>query len=100
MAAPPTTDQIRRAVTESVSKLMERSGRTGQLSSGVDIIRGLGLTSEDGIELACMLETALQIRIPRHANPLIDDGNGRKQPRTIQQVCAAVAEWAEGGDAE
>jgi|GEM_PF-5867468 len=99
MAAPPTADQIRRAVTESVSILMQRSGHAGQVSSDADVIRGLGLTSEDGVELACMLESALNIHIPHDANPLIDESTGRKQPRTVSQVCTAVAGWAGNGGA-
>lgn len=100
MAAPPNSDQIRRAVTESVWKLMKRSGHTGDVSSGSDVIRGLGLTSEDGVELACMLEAALNIRIPHDANPLVDESTGRRQSRTIQQVCAAVGAWAANGGAK
>lgn len=100
MSAPPNAQQIQVAVRASVSKLMERSGHAGQISSASDVIRGLGLTSEDGVELACMLEAILNIRIPHDANPLIDESSGRKQSRTVQQVCAAVGAWAANGGAE
>lgn len=96
----PNTASVREAVTMCVSRLMTRSGHTGHVSAESDVIRGLGLTSEDGVELACMLEAALDIRIPHDANPLVEESNGHRQSRTIQQVCDAVSVWAASGDAK
>lgn len=97
MSARPNREQIRLAVTRGVTKLMERSGRAGRVPSSGDTLSNLGLASEDGVELACILEATLKIRIPHDANPLIEESGGQRRPRNIQQVCDAVAVWAAAG---
>lgn len=55
---------------------------------GDDVIRCCGLDSQHGIELACDLESRLEITIPLKENPLIldDDGEGRKRARSFAEV--------------
>ena len=89
-----SSEQIERAVNDAIRQLLERAGHPPEFTADEDVIGALGLCSEDGIELACVLETALGIKIPEAENPLIDDSGKAPRGRTVQQIYRAVAEWA------
>ena len=80
------TEQIRKIVIDSIAELLQGDGR-GELPKIIDQtdpIRELGLTSQDGIELACLLSYKLGFEIPPEINPFKDDA--RRRPRRIGEI--------------
>jgi hypothetical protein len=49
---------------------------------------GLGLDSEDGVDLACTLSDKLNYNIPDKINPLVDDEKNR--PRRVGEIVDLV----------
>ena len=91
-------EQVREVVVSSVTRLMKRAGHTAQVSLNSYLIGGLGLNSEDGEELDCMIEEALGIATPAGQNVLIDESiAGRPRARTLQEVCDVVELWGRKG---
>jgi acyl carrier protein len=86
--------ETKRAVTEALSMILQRKGRNAQIHEGANVLQDLGLDSADGVEIACVLEDILGIKIPQDANPLIDDANQRG--RTVEELC----DWIDALPAE
>jgi len=63
------------------------------IEESTDPMRGLGLDSEDGVDLACTLSDKLNFDIPHKINPLIDDE--KKRPRRVGEIVDLVYEWLE-----
>jgi acyl carrier protein len=53
-----------------------------------DPMWGLGLDSEDGVDLACTLSDKLNYNIPDKINPLVDDEKNR--PRRVGEIVDLV----------
>jgi hypothetical protein len=78
--------EIRRIVIESLLELVSR-GKEIELpvvNEATDPIKNLGLCSEDGIELACLLSLKLGFEIPHELNPIKDDA--RRRPRRVGEI--------------
>jgi len=82
-----TPDEIDAAVEKSINDLLKRGGHPTGISSGTNL-GAAGLTSEDGIELACDLEARLGIVVPGKYNPLFHETG--KRFRTPAEIKA----WA------
>jgi acyl carrier protein len=76
-------DQVRECVIESVRELLEKT-HMGKIDEQTDPIIGLGLDSEDGVDLACALSQKLNYDIPDKVNPLVDDE--KRRPRRIGEI--------------
>src|SRR6266566_9487183 len=79
-------EQIRKIVLDSIVELLQGDGR-GELPPIIDQtdpIRELGLSSEDGIEIACLLSYKLGFEIPPEINPFKDDA--RRRSRRIGEI--------------
>lgn len=75
------------AVERIVQELLSRGGHAGSVSDGANLMLA-GLTSQDGVELACDLEARLGIAIPADFNPLVHESGNRM--RTLGELKA----WA------
>jgi len=74
-------EPIRKIVIESILEILHGDGR-GDIPPIVDEtnpIRELGLTSQDGIEIACLLSYKLKFEIPPEINPFTDDTRHRSR---------------------
>jgi hypothetical protein len=79
-------EQIRQIVIDSILELLQGDGR-GELPPIIDQtdpIRELELTSQDGIEIACLLSYKLGFEIPPGINPFKDDA--RRRSRRIGEI--------------
>ena len=65
--------ETRRIVIGALAELLTREGITRSIDDQTKPLEELGLKSEHGVELACILEDRLHIEIPEEANPLVDD---------------------------
>ena len=63
-------------VEQIVTELLSRSGHRHSVSDG-DSLKAAGLTSEDGVELACDLEARLGVHVPKEVNPLLHASGNR-----------------------
>jgi len=88
MVPQTTSDE---AVERIVRELLTRSGKPQSLNDGSNLFSA-GLTSQDGVELACDLEARLGVEVPRDFNPLIHE-NGKRM-RTLGELKA----WARSQD--
>ncbi len=79
-----TTDDV---VTQIVRELLVRGGKDGPLTDASNL-HAAGLTSQDGVEVACDLEARLGIEVPGKVNPILH-GNGRRM-RTLGELKAWV----------
>ncbi len=78
--------QIRKEVMETVvSALQEFCPASGEeITEDTNPLLELGLTSADGVELACALSERLPHYFPVDQNPLIDES--KHSPRTVGQL--------------
>jgi hypothetical protein len=58
------------------------------IDESTDPMWGLGLDSEDGVDLACTLSDKLHYDIPDKINPLVDDAKNR--PRRVGEIVDLV----------
>lgn len=80
MATQTTSDE---AVERIVRELLTRGGKPGPVSDASNLLAA-GLTSQDGVEMACDLEARLGIVVPHDFNPLVHE-NGRRM-RTLGEL--------------
>jgi len=81
----PSRETIRETLTDCLRFL--KGSELGEFDESTDVIVGLGLDSQHGVELACDLSSRLKIEIPLKENPLIEDGaDGRMRSRTFGEV--------------
>ena len=80
------SNEVRRIVIESLLEILHGDGRSEipEINDQTDPIRELGLTSEDGIEVACLLSCKLKFEIPLEINPFTDDA--RQRSRRVGQI--------------
>ncbi len=76
------------AVERIVHELLARGGHAGVVGDGANLMQA-GLTSQDGVEMACDLEARLGITVPANFNPLIHESGNRM--RTLGELKA----WAQ-----
>lgn len=78
--------EVHKLVIESLMELLTRNKTTGLplINEHSDPIKDLGLCSEDGIELACLLSIKLGFEIPHELNPLKDDR--RRRARRVGEI--------------
>ncbi|MCE9620187.1 MAG: acyl carrier protein [Planctomycetes bacterium] len=76
-----------RVVERIVGELLNRGGRPTSIGDGSNLMQA-GLTSQDGVELACDLEARLGITVPGDFNPLVHERENRM--RTLGELKA----WA------
>lgn len=83
------TTQIKsdEAVERIVHELLNRGGHSASVGDGANLMQA-GLTSQDGVEIACDLEARLVITIPADFNPLVHESG--KRMRTLGELKA----WA------
>lgn len=74
-------DEVQNCVITSLRETLNKD-ETTEINGDTDPIRGLGLDSDDGVDLACILSEKLGYDIPDNINPLVDD----KQKRS-RKVC-------------
>lgn len=84
MAVRTASDE---AVDRVVQELLRRGGHPAPSGDGANLMHS-GLTSQDGVELACDLEARLGISIPADVNPLLHES--RVRMRTLGELKA----WA------
>jgi len=75
-------DDIKTVVIKSLLLLIAEKG-VPEIGEGTDPIHELGLTSKDGLDLACILSDKLGYVIPDDLNPLVDD---KRRSRTVKEV--------------
>jgi len=75
------------AVEQIVHELLNRGGRPTSVVDGANLMQA-GLTSQDGVEMACDLEARLGITVPADFNPLVHESG--KRMRTLGELKA----WA------
>lgn len=87
---------IRAALIKALDELRVNEGPPDQkpIIGRTKPIEDLGLTSEDGVELACILEDELGISIDDRINPLVHD-SGRRG-RTFDEVAKILADTVQG----
>lgn len=78
------SDQV---VDRIIEELLTRGGHPTSISDGSNLMQA-GLTSQDGVELACDLEARLGITVPSDFNPLVHESG--KRTRTLGELKA----WA------
>lgn len=75
------------AVERIVHELLGRGGHPSSVRDGDNLMQA-GLTSQDGVEMACDLEARLGITVPGDFNPLVHESGSRM--RTLGELKA----WA------
>ena len=82
----PDKNEIRRIVIASLREILQGDGRAEipAIDDRTDPIRDLGLTSEDGLEVACLLSYRLNFEIPPAVNPFTDDD--RRRARRVGEI--------------
>lgn len=80
MATQIRSDDV---IDRIVRELLTRGGNSTSIGDGSNLMLA-GLTSQDGVELACDLEARLGIRVPDDFNPLIHEGG--KRMRTLGEL--------------
>ncbi len=71
------------AVERIVGELLTRGGHPTSIGDGSNLMQA-GLTSQDGVELACDLEARLGITVPGDFNPLVHESG--KRMRTLGEL--------------
>lgn len=78
--------KVRSVIIESLIEVLQGDGKgeIPAIDDKTDPLRDLGLDSEDGIEVACLLSYKLNFDIPPEVNPFIDDR--RRRSRRIGEI--------------
>lgn len=82
-----TSTTFDHAVARIVGELLTRGGHPSAVDDNSNLLHA-GLTSQDGVELACDLEARLGITVPDDFNPLVHESGNRM--RTLGEL----KEWA------
>ena len=80
-------DTVHDCVIKSLREILGKDAETA-IDEETDPIRGLGLDSADGVDLACALSDKLGYDIPDSINPLVDDNQQR--PRKVREIVDLV----------
>ena len=81
-----TKEQIRKMIIDCILETLQGDGNNdlSPLDDQTDPVRELGLPSDDGIVIACLLSNKLGFEIPVEINPFIDDA--RRRSRRIGEI--------------
>ena len=79
--------QVRECVLQSLREILGNRP-TPEIDDQTDPMLGLGLDSEDGVDLACTLSDKLNYEILDKINPLVDDAKNR--PRRVGEITDLV----------
>ena len=79
-------NEVRDCVIQSLREVLGNQQIT--IDEQTDPMRGLGLDSKDGVDLACTLSDKLNYDIPDKINPLVDDE--RNRPRRVGEITDLV----------
>jgi len=85
-------NEVRDYVIQSLQEIMA-DREVPPIDDTTDPMRGLGLDSEDGVDLACTLSDKLNYDIPHKINPLVDDAKNR--PRRVGEIVELVYQLLE-----
>jgi len=68
-----------------------------KIDETTNVVRALGLVTDDGLDLACMLSRKLGCEVPDYVNPLFNDTKKGKQgfERTIGDIIDLACELTE-----
>ena len=80
-------NEVRDYVIQSLKEIVA-DREVQPIDESTDPMRGLGLDSEDGVDLACTLSDKLNYDIPHKINPLVDDE--RSRPRRVDEIIDLV----------
>lgn len=70
--------EVEARVVSALQKFLQSVGLQGvELTGDLDLVRGLGLESDQGIDLALDLEDALGCKLPDDFNPIIHSSGER-----------------------
>jgi hypothetical protein len=77
----PGSQHVRQQVEECVRKFATSAGRdANQLNDATDLAKGLGLSSDEGLDLVLDLCAAFQFDFPHDFNPVVHE-TGRRGRR-------------------
>lgn len=66
-----------------------------KVSNDLDLIKGTGFESADGVEFACELSDALGIEVPHDFNPFVCKTG--KRGMKVHELVSEVAQWLKSG---
>lgn len=82
-----TRDSVRDALMATLREFLGDRNSV-QLTEATDPFRDLGLSSEDGVDFACVVSERFRCTVPNELNPFVDDAHHR--PRRVGEIVDLV----------